>query len=483
MKKLSASRKFVSPLFTSCLALLMLLSTAYGQAGRSTVRGTVRDQQGNVVAGATVTLVDQEKNFSRTQISSQDGGYVFSAVPPGTYKLEVEATGFKKLSIAEVKAPVDTTVEVNPTLEVGAVSETVLITSGGEAPINTSDATIGNTFERRRIVDLPLNANNVVALLSLQPGVTRTGYVNGGRADQANVTLDGVDVNEQQRGLDVVTDEAFSSVLRVTRDSLQEFRVTTTNPNAEQGRSSGAQVTLVTRSGSNDWHGSLFETHRNTVTTANDFFNNAAGRFTSDDLPVQVGQARAGDARVPRPQLLRNVFGGSIGGPIKRDRAFFFFNYEGFREASQTPVVREVPLPTLGQGIVRYRTDSGASDPDCPAGTPAGVNCLTLNEINDTYLTANGFSPGTNPATLAVLASAAARYPANDNTVGDGLNTSGFRFNAKTPARLNTYIARFDFNLTDRQTLFVRGNYQNDLVTHTGFGGADCGIDSTKSFW
>ncbi|HKZ76951.1 MAG TPA: carboxypeptidase-like regulatory domain-containing protein [Pyrinomonadaceae bacterium] len=481
MKKLSASRKFVSPLFTSCLALLMLLSTAYGQAGRSTVRGTVRDQQGNVVAGATVTLVDQEKNFSRTQISSQDGGYVFSAVPPGTYKLEVEATGFKKLSIAEVKAPVDTTVEVNPTLEVGAVSETVLITSGGEAPINTSDATIGNTFERRRIVDLPLNANNVVALLSLQPGVTRTGYVNGGRADQANVTLDGVDVNEQQRGLDVVTDEAFSSVLRVTRDSLQEFRVTTTNPNAEQGRSSGAQVTLVTRSGSNDWHGSLFETHRNTVTTANDFFNNAAGRFTSDDLPVQVGQARAGDARVPRPQLLRNVFGGSIGGPIKRDRAFFFFNYEGFREASQTPVVREVPLPTLGQGIVRYRTDSGASDPDCPAGTPAGVNCLTLNEINDTYLTANGFSPGTNPATLAVLASAAARYPANDNTVGDGLNTSGFRFNAKTPARLNTYIARFDFNLTDRQTLFVRGNYQNDLVTHTGFGGADCGIDSTDN--
>lgn len=466
----------------SCLFTLMLslsfLGAAQAQSGRATVKGLVKDPQGNVVAGATVTLTDAERNFSRTQTTPDNGGYVFTAIPPGTYKLEVEAPGFKKVAVASVKALVDTTVDVDLSLEVGSVSETVNITSGAEAALNTSDASLGNTFERRRIDDLPLNANNVVALLSLQPGVTRTGYVNGGRADQANVTLDGVDVNEQQRGLDVVTDEAFSSVLRVTRDSLQEFRVTTTNPNADQGRSSGAQVSLVTRSGSNDFHGSLFAIHRNTVTTANDFFSNAAGRFTADDLPVIVGQKNVGDPRVPRPQLLRNVFGGSVGGPIKRERAFFFFNYEGFREASETPVVREVPLPTLGQGIVRYRTDSGTSDPTCPSGTPAGVRCLTIADIDATYNAVNGFSPGVNPAALALLASAASRYPANDGTVGDGLNTSGFRFNAKTPARLNTYIARFDFNLTDRQALFLRGNYQNDVVTHNAFGGADCGIDS-----
>jgi hypothetical protein len=243
-------------------------------------------------------------------------------------------------------------------------------------------------------------------------------------------------------------------VLRVTRDSLQEFRVTTTNPNAEQGRSSGAQVSLVTRSGSNEWHGSLFETHRNTVTTANDFFNNAAG--------------------VDRPQLLRNIFGGSVGGPLKKNRAFFFFTYEGFREATATSVVREVPLPTLGQGLVRYRTESGASDPGCPAGTPAGVNCLTTAEIEATYIARNGSSPGINPAALAVLADAARRYPANDTTVGDGLNTSGFRFNARTPTELNTYIGRLDFNLTDRQTLFVRGNYQNDLITRAVYFSSDC---------
>jgi hypothetical protein len=408
-----------------------------------------------------VTLVNVERNFSRTQTTTQEGTYVFTAVPPGTYKLEVEAAGFKKTSVSDVKALVDSSVDADVALEVGSVSESVNVTAGNEAPLNTTDATIGVAFENRRIEQLPLNARNVVGLLSLQTGVTPAGYVNGGRADQANITLDGVDVNEQQRGLDVVTDEAFASVLRSTPDSLQEFRVITTNPNAEQGRSSGAQVSLITKSGTNDWHGSLYEYHRNTVTTANDFFNNQAG--------------------VPRPQLLRNIYGGSIGGPVKKDRAFFFFTYEGFREATATTVVREVPLPTLGQGIVRYFTANGSSDSGCPAGTPPGVNCLTPGEINSAYIAANGVTPGVNSNSLAVLAAAAAKYPANDFSVGDGLNTAGFRFNASTPSKLNTYISKFDFNLTDRQTLFVRANYQQDLVTKANSFATDC-TDTVQCF-
>ena len=452
-----SKRRFGSFSLASFLVVMLFALTGYAQSGGTTVRGTVKDPQENLVSGATVTLTDPSRNFTRTQQTNTDGQYVFTAVPPGTYKLEVTAPGFKTASASGLQALVDTPTVRDVQLEIGAVSETVDVTSAAEAAINTSDATIGNSFERKRIVELPLNANNVVGLLSLQPGVSRSGYVNGGRADQSNITLDGVDVNEQQDGLDVVTDEAFASVLRVTRDSLQEFRVTTTNPNAEQGRSSGAQVSLVTRSGSNQWHGSLFEIHRNTVTTANDFFNNAAG--------------------VERPQLLRNIFGGSIGGPIKKDRAFFFFTYEGFREATATSVVREVPLPTLGQGIVRYRTEIGFSDPGCPAGTPSGVDCLTPAEIQSAYQSFNGDSgPGINPAGLAVLAAAAQRYPANDSTVGDGLNTSGFRFNARTPTELNTYIARFDFNLTNNQTLFVRGNYQNDTVTRAVYFSPDCSV-------
>jgi len=451
-----SKRRFGSFSLASILVLVLFALTAYAQSGGTTVRGVIKDPQGNLVSGATVTITDPSKNFTRTQQTNQDGAYVFTAVPPGTYRLEVTAAGFKTASASGLVALVDTPTVRDVQLEIGAVSETVDVTAAAEAAINTSDATLGNSFERKRIVELPLNANNVVGLLSLQPGVSRAGYVNGGRADQSNITLDGVDVNEQQDGLDIVTDEAFASVLRVTRDSLQEFRVTTTNPNAEQGRSSGAQVSLVTRSGSNQWHGSLFEIHRNTVTTANDFFNNAAG--------------------VERPQLLRNIFGGSVGGPIKKDRAFFFFTYEGFREATATSVVREVPLPTLGQGLVRFRTDSGASDPGCPAGTPAGVECLTPAEIEAAYIAANGSSPGINPQALAVLAAAAQRYPANDTTVGDGLNTSGFRFNARTPTKLNTYIARFDLNLTNSQTLFVRGNYQSDLVTRAVYFSSDCSV-------
>ncbi|HEX2269791.1 MAG TPA: carboxypeptidase-like regulatory domain-containing protein, partial [Pyrinomonadaceae bacterium] len=448
---------------TSLLVLILAATSSFAQSGGTTVRGTVRDPQGNLIAGATVTLTDPERNFTRTQQTNQDGAYVFQAIPPGTYRLDVSAQGFKTASASGLQALVDTPTERDVQLEIGSVSETVDVTSAAEAAINTSDATLGNSFERKRIVELPLNANNVVGLLSLQPGVTRSGFVNGGRADQSNITLDGVDVNEQQDGLDVITDEAFASVLRVTRDSLQEFRVTTTNPNAEQGRSSGAQVSLVTRSGSNQFHGSLFHIHRNTVTNANDFFNNAAG--------------------VERPQLLRNIFGGSIGGPVKRDKAFFFFTYEGFREATATSVVREVPLPTLGQGIVRYRTASGASDPGCPAGTPSGVNCLTPEEIVANYASV-GANPGINQDALAFLAAAAARYPANDTTTGDGLNTSGFRFNARTPTDLNTYIARFDFNLTDRQTLFLRGNYQNDLVTRAVYFDPDCSVpgDNVQCF-
>lgn len=441
----------------SFLLLILCAVSSFAQAGGTTVRGTVQDPNGNLVKGATVTLTNPSKNFTRAQQTNEDGQYVFTAVPPGTYRLEVTAQGFKTASVSGVEALVDTPTVRDVPLEIGAVSETVDVTSAAEAAINTSDATIGNSFERKRITELPLNANNVVGLLSLQPGVTRTGFVNGGRADQSNITLDGVDVNEQQDGLDVITDEAFASVLRVTRDSLQEFRVTTTNPNAEQGRSSGAQVSLVTRSGSNQWHGSLFEIHRNTVTTANDFFNNAAG--------------------VERPQLLRNIFGGSIGGPVKKDRAFFFFTYEGFREATATSVVREVPLATLGQGIVRYRTESGFSDRGCPAGTPSGVDCLTPAEIQAAYQAFNGDAgPGINPQALAVLAGAARRYPANDTTVGDGLNTGGFRFNARTPTELNTYIARFDFNLTNSQTLFLRGNYQDDLVTRAVYASPDCSV-------
>src|SRR5215475_14380464 len=444
------------------LAVLFLgATTAFGQS--SSLSGTVLDPQGNAVAGATITATNVQTGVSRTTTSSKDGVYQIPQLAPGSYRLRAELSGFKAIITEDVQVLVSTPLTFNISFrEVGAVNETVTVT-GGESILNTSDATIGNTFNEKQIKDLPLLSRNVVGLLSLQPGVTADGNVNGGRMDTANVTLDGVDVNEQQGG------QAFFSVLRMTPDSLQEFRVTTTNPNASVGRSSGAQIALITKSGTNQFHGSLYEYHRDTVGTANDFFNNKDGRYIATDQAVVDGLAKVGDEKVPRPKLLRNNFGGAIGGPIKKDRIFFFFNYEGFREAKGTSVVRQVPLASYGAGIIRYVAEDADGNPDpagapCPTPTDPTRRCrsLTRADISAAYLAANGIDPGTNSAVFSILADAAKRYPANDSTTGDGLNTGGFRFNAPNPVKQNTYIARFDAKVNEKQNVFLRLNYQND---------------------
>lgn len=417
------------------LFLLAASLPVLGQQGVAIVRGTVNDQQGRVVAGASVTLKNEAKNFSRTQVTDNNGNFSFQAVPPDVYVVEVESSGFKRAVLADVQALAERTVEADVTLEVGNVSEVVTVTSGGiDALVNTQDASLGNNFVSQQILQLPLNARNVGNLLSLQPAVTPDGYVAGGRSDQANLTLDGVDVNEQQTG------EAFTPVLRVSPDTVDEFRVITTNANASYGRSSGAQVSFVTKSGTNEFHGALYEYHRNTVTTANDFFNNATG--------------------IERPTLLRNVFGGSLGGPVVKDRFFFFYNYEGRRDAKQSGVTRIVPLASLGRGEVSF-VASRAGSPDVNVTlTPAQINQLTLGGLPVVDV---------NPVALNILASAASRYPANDLiTTGDGRNTAGFRFNAPQPVKLNAHTARFDWNLTSdsRHVLFLRGNYQHDLIAN-----------------
>ena len=430
------------------LCSLLLIGSAYAQTGSSTINGTVEDTQKQAISGATVTLKNESRNFSRVTTTGADGAFLFTVVPPGAYSLEVEAPGFKKAVQTDVQALVDNRVTVGVTLEVGQVSEVVSVSaSTAENILNTQDASLGNNFLSQQIIQLPLNARNVGNLLSLQPAVTSTGYVAGGRSDQANLTIDGLDANDQQDGT------AFSPVIRVSPDTVEEFRVTTVNANSTQGRSSGAQVGFITKSGTNSFHGNVYEYHRNTVTTANNFFSNRAGRFVATDPQVIAGTAKVGDERVPRPKLLRNNFGGSLGGPIIKDRFFFFYNYEGRRDARGTAVVQTVPLASLGRGEVNF------------FGTNGQRITLTAAQINS--LTSNGTPAGAavvdvNPAALAVLAGAAQRYPSNDNTVGDGLNTGGFRFNQPQPARLGAHTARIDFNLSEAHTFFVRSNYQND---------------------
>src|SRR6266513_518947 len=370
MRRRSLLARSLSLSFGVLFLMSFACFTAFGQAGTSTVRGTVTDPQGNVVAGATVTLTNLATTASRTTTTADVGVYTFEFVPPGDYKVEVTATGFKKAIVSSVHAVISQPTPVDVKLEVGNVAETVTVSANAaEQLINREDATLGNAFVPKQITELPTNARSIPALLTLQPATTRGGYVAGSRADQANVTLDGVDINESQTnsvGANVQDDPLLSNlpnnntVLRLNSEAIQEFRVTTTNRNANAGHSGGAQISLVTRSGSNEWHGSAFELYRSKGLAANDFFNNRLGRFVATDAQVIAGTAKAGDPRGPKPQLIRHSFGGSVGGPIRKDRAFFFYSYEGLRQLSQTPVVRTVPLPSLGLGQLRYRSSTGA---------------------------------------------------------------------------------------------------------------------------
>jgi hypothetical protein len=274
--------------------------------------------------------------------------------------------------------------------------------------------------------------------------VTKEGYVAGARADQSNVTLDGIDINDAQTnaiadinaipsgGTGQLTAAQSHPVIRLNAEAIEEFRVTTVNANASAGRSSGAQISLVSKSGSNEWHGALFLANRNTSTTANDFFNNRSG--------------------LPRAKLIRNTYGGALGGPIIKDRFFFFYSYEGRKDISETQVERTVPLASLGRGELRYVNPSG------------GVTTLTTAQLNTIFPAAQ-----MNPVAIAALANAAAKYPANDFNFGDSLpgrplNTAGFIFNAPTPVKLNSHSGRFDYNLNDKQILFLRANIIYDLT-------------------
>jgi hypothetical protein len=358
---------------------------------------------------------------------------------------------------------------LNFKLTVGSNTETVEVTAS--STLNFSDATIGNAISNAQIETMPIDSRNVADLLSLQPGVlyfgnnnsasnpaatqdSRLGAVAGARSDQGNITLDGLDDNDQTFGY------AFTGVLRSTLDSTQEYRVTTASANADAGRSSGAQVTLVTKSGTNRFHGSAYEYYRNRYFAANDWFTKQA-------------EAKQGQANKPG-QLTRNTFGGTIGGPILKDKVFFFFNYEGQRTRESTTVTQEVPTALYRTGILQYKDKSGA------------VHALTPSQLAtlDAPCTANGVCPNGPGANAAILAYFAQLPVANGLTIGDSLNEGSFAFSSPTPYSHNTSIIKFDWTPAAAHHVFVRGNLQKDVVNSAqqfpGLPPSTSTIDNTK---
>ena len=464
---------------------LIDVGSARGQATTS-LRGTITDPSGAAIPKATVHLINSDTNLERTDNSDSQGTYTFVQVIPGTYRLAVEAPGFSKYEQTGIQLFVNLPATINVRLKIGRTEVTVQVSE--QAPLlNTTDASEGNTMGTLQLEQLPIEARDVVQLLSLQPGVvytsdrpdfaedtndTRSGAVNGERSDQSNVALDGIDDNQQNTG------QAFQSVLPVPIESVQEFRVTTSNYGADEGRSSGAQVALVTKGGTNNFHGALYEFNRSGIGEANDFF-------------IKSAEAESGKANVP-PHLVRNVFGADLGGPVKKDRLFFFLNYEGHRLSQADSEVREVPTGSLRDGVIMYLCDTTVPEPSCTARTVAGLSGKSYNVPAGYYALGPSQIKAMDPLGIGPSATVLKyfdSYPLpNDTTVGDNYNFSGFRFAAPSSERDDWLVGRIDYKLTSsgNHTLFWRGSGANDNNPQAPFLPGDVPemtvIDRSKGF-
>jgi hypothetical protein len=433
---------------------LAFSTLALAQTATTSLRGTIYDAKGAVISGASVTLANPATGFNRTAKSDSQGNYQFLELPPATYGLAVNAPGFAILKQEGVVLQVATPATLNLNMQV--TGGTVTVEVSGTAPlVNTQDASMGHAFGADQIADLPFEGRDPGGILSLQTGVvftgnsphiagasdSRAGSVNGARSDQTNITLDGVDNNDQLLGT------AFQGAIRAPLDSLEELKVTTSNSDADTGRSSGGQVSLVTKSGTNHIHGSLYAYNRSSIGQANDWFNKAA-------------QLQQGDPNSPS-LLVRNTFGANVGGPIIKDRLFFFAAYEGQRKHEDLQVTRVVPSAGLQIGSISYL--SGGVPETLTASQIAGM---------DPNCSGNGtcpLGPGPNPL-LANIGGAnpSALFPQyplpNTDTVGDGFDLRGFTFASPLPGSLNAYVAKLDYNLTKdgNHRLFVRGIMNND---------------------
>jgi hypothetical protein len=287
------------PLWTA--VEILIATNLMAQSAR--LAGMVSDSSGARIPGASVVVTNTATGVARDTLSNELGLYVFEALVPGIYDVRCELPGFKKFVSTGNILTIGQQAELNIRLDPGELTDTVNITET-IAPVQTTDSQVRTLITGTVIREMPLNGRNPLHLvLSGVPGVSGRGtgiYVNGQKTQSNNTMLDGISVDDPTLG------RAELSLVFINPDMLQEYQVVTSNFKPEYGRGTGGQVSLVTRSGSNEFHGSVYEFHRNTVFNANDFFNNANG--------------------VERPNLLRHQFGGTIGGPIKRNRAFFFFN-------------------------------------------------------------------------------------------------------------------------------------------------------------
>ena len=382
---------------------------AVGQVLTAGVDGTVRDQSGAFIPGVAVKLTNVDTNAARETVTNDTGLFVFPQVPQGSYQMTAQLPGFKTAVIEGVRVALDTPASVDIILEVGEVHETISVTAAeAQSVVNDISAEINTNLNREQVKELPLNGRGVAQLALTQAGVTsrggtRTASINGTRGTFNNFTLDGI--NNQDTF--IRTDSLFGAI-PLQESFIEEVNITTANSEVDAGLGA-SQTQFVTRSGGNEFHGELFYYHRNDALNATNFFNNAAG--------------------IDKEKVLIHQFGFNVGGPIVKDKLFFFVNYEEERSPGSASVVRRVLTNSARAGDFDYvRQDNG--------------QVATLNLFDLTGLTAD--------PTINALIDLTPQP--NDASVGDGRNISGFRFNSPDRSESDWLVFRGDYKINERHS-------------------------------
>jgi hypothetical protein len=434
------------------LLLGALPAPAGAQQFNGTLRGTVQDSTGAVLPGANVSVVDIDTNDSRTLTTDEQGRWVLPNLKPGTYRIVVSLDGFKTAALDQVKLDVQAIRAVEMTLEVGAAAETVTVT-GAAAALETTSSTLSQTIENKRMVDLPLNGRNPFALATLAPGVlpTSTGggsspSISGGRNATSEVAIDGVSNVNAENNVSILDLNYTPSV-----DAVQEFSVQTNAVSAEFGRLGGGVINLITKSGSNSLRATAWEFARNAKMDATNFFTNRAN-------------GRKGDFK-------RNQFGGNLGGPINKDKTFFFVNYEGLRQENASVQTFTVPLPewrtgdfsnlrnAAGQPVVIYDPATTRPDPDNPGQfirDPFPGNRIPADRISPVARAMATYWPLPNIS------------PSNQFT-----QTNNYSLSGVANSEADRVDSRVDHVINDRWRAFVRYSFSDEAgLPFNSFGNA-----------
>lgn len=438
-------------LLAACLGLLLGIGagSAFAQAtSTGTVSGQVTDQQNAVIAGAQIMLTDTATNQTRTTTSNDAGRYIFVNVPPGIYNLSVTKDGFTTFRAASQKMDVGQALTLNAVMEVGSVSSVVEVTTTPGAELQTTNATVGTTLTGDSLVYLPNLSREASSLAIFQPGVSPEGSTAGAIYDQNTFQLDGgQNSNDMDGSMNVYTSSyatngAPTGVMPTPIESVEEFTVGTANQTADFNGSSGAQVQMVTKRGSNTFHGSAYEYYFATDV-------GAANNWTANHTPNK------GLPYTPLPVTHTNRFGASLGGfmlpKMLGGRTYFFFNYEGYRFPQSATEEKPVPTDLLRAGVIQINQGG--------TWTPYNINPFPVTVNGTTYQPAVCPAGACDPRGIGLnsyVSKVWSQLPSpNDPLSGDHFNTQGYLGTIALPQTSNFYVGRIDHDFGDKNRFFV----------------------------